>query len=388
MNSSLAGLYYPFSRCIQPASLKQMLLVFDEVTFVDPVDDDQWRAKLFADLESYDAEFERYQGVDSALPELIQQGCIKRIDPGPLIDTCSLATASALSDLSDPNWLQAASQPRKHGMPSIMIGSDPSWQAFKPKLPLEFVSALQARSEFQRHLLKEGDAWRSWSLSYAAGSAISTSVHLEIASDLSLAPITDSSMHHRLLLLKMARALNGTQAGPIPDDVARTLTVTMATTLLSEVLPEEKLHDATFSEIIRFREETAGLRKHFVADLEARIGQLRSIPSPQEWVVACRQILFGIETDFRKYQAEFAAGRMKVWPAILRSTTGTAAVGSAAAVGLSLIPSPHALLLGGLAALAIGTAAAGLDWGAERVKLQKSAAPPIAYLSRVSKQLG
>ena len=57
MKSSLAGLYYPFSRCIQPTSLKQLLLVFDEVTFVDPVDDAQWRAKLFADLESYDAEF-------------------------------------------------------------------------------------------------------------------------------------------------------------------------------------------------------------------------------------------------------------------------------------------------------------------------------------------
>jgi hypothetical protein len=387
MKKSLAGIYYPFSRCIQPASLKQMLLVFDEVTFVDPVDDSQWRAKLFADLECYDAEFARYQGVDSALPELIQQGCIKRFDPGPSIDRCSLATVSALTDLGDPSWLQAASQPQKHGMPSIMIGNNSSWQTFKPKLPEEFVSALQTRSEFQRHLLEEGDAWNSWSLSYAAGSAISTSVHLEIASELSLAPITDSSMHHRLLLLKMARALNGTPAGPIPDDVARTLTVSMASTLLSHVLPAENLHSVTFEEIIRFREETGGLRRHFVEDLEARIGQLRSVPNSQEWAVACRQILFGIETDLRKYEAEFTAGRMKIWPAILRSTTNAAAVGSAAAVGLSLIPGPHALLAGSLASLAIGTVAASLDWAADRKKIQNSAAPPIAYLSRVSKKL-
>src|SRR5271165_1445881 len=105
MKSSLAGLYYPFSRCIQPTSLKQMLLVFDEVTFVDPVDDAEWRAKLFADLESYDPEFARYQGVDAALPELIKQGCIKRFDPGPHINDRSLVTVSALSDLSDLNWL-------------------------------------------------------------------------------------------------------------------------------------------------------------------------------------------------------------------------------------------------------------------------------------------
>lgn len=87
MKGSLAGLYYPFSRCIQPTSLKQMLLVFDEVTFVDPVDDAQWRAKLFEGLEPYDAEFARYQGVDAALPELISQGCVKRFDPGPDINT-------------------------------------------------------------------------------------------------------------------------------------------------------------------------------------------------------------------------------------------------------------------------------------------------------------
>jgi hypothetical protein len=66
MKSCLAGLYYPFSRCVHPASLKQMLLVFDEITFVDPVDDAQWRAKLFEELELHDSEFARYQGIDGA----------------------------------------------------------------------------------------------------------------------------------------------------------------------------------------------------------------------------------------------------------------------------------------------------------------------------------
>ena len=33
MKSSLAALYYPFSRCFQPNSLKQMLLVFDEMVW-------------------------------------------------------------------------------------------------------------------------------------------------------------------------------------------------------------------------------------------------------------------------------------------------------------------------------------------------------------------
>ena len=390
MKSSLAGLYYPFSRCIQPTSLKQMLLVFDEVTFVDPVDDAQWRAKLFEDLESYDAEFARYQSVDAALPDLIQQGCIKRFDPGPHINDCRLATVSAISDLDDPSWLREASAPQNHGMPSIKINGKCSWQVFRPKLPDDFVNALQTRTELQRHLLQEGDDWSSWSLSYEAGSAIGIGVHLDIADDLGVAPITDSPMHHRLMLMKMARGLNpnNSTATPIPDNVVRTLTVEMASTLLSQVLSEEQLHNATFEEIVSFREETKSLRKHFVSDIVTRMGQLRSVPTAQDWLVCARQVLAGLETEFRKYEAEFAAGRMKVWPGILKSTASAAAAGSFAAVGLSLIPGPHAVILGGIAGLAVGAAAAGLDWASERVKIQKSAAPPIAYLSRVSKRLG
>lgn len=286
MKSSLSGLYYPFSRCIQPTSLKQMLLVFDEITFVDPVDDAQWRAKLFSDLESYDTEFAHYQGVDAALPSLIQQGCIKRFDPAPNINGRSLAAESALRDLNDPNWLQAASAPQKYGMPSISLDGNHSWQVFKPKLPSQFLTALYARPDIRRHLLGEGDDWSSWSLSYAAGSAIGISLHLDIADELNLAPITDSPMHHRLLLMKMARTLNTNNAvTPVADDIVRSLTVELASTLLSHVLPEEQLQRTTFEEIILFREETASLRKHFVDDIEMRIGQLRSIPSAQEWVL-------------------------------------------------------------------------------------------------------
>jgi hypothetical protein len=52
MDKFLSGLYYPFSRPIDLASLKQMVLVFENVVFLDPVDDDSWRAKLFQELET------------------------------------------------------------------------------------------------------------------------------------------------------------------------------------------------------------------------------------------------------------------------------------------------------------------------------------------------
>jgi len=264
----LSGLYYPFSRCINTASLKQMLLVFDEVTFVDPVDDDEWRAKLFKDLETHNEKFAEYKDVHAVLPALICEGCIKRFDPGPFVHSGRLlSTASALSDLNDPKWVSVAANPQKFGMPSISVRGNRSWQIFWPKLPEQFITALRETAEFRKHLLTEGDEWSSWSLSYAAGSAIGIGVHLDIAEELGLAPVTDSGLHHRLLLAKLARSLDESdKPHPIPDDAIRHLTIEIATTMLSQVLPEERLDQTTFDEIIVFRNNTELLRKQFISD--------------------------------------------------------------------------------------------------------------------------
>ncbi len=64
----LRALYYPFSRCIEPSALKQLLLIFDSITFLDPVTDDEWRAKLFRDLETTeDLKFEKYRSLQKPL---------------------------------------------------------------------------------------------------------------------------------------------------------------------------------------------------------------------------------------------------------------------------------------------------------------------------------
>ncbi|MBS1827526.1 MAG: hypothetical protein JST93_19580 [Acidobacteria bacterium] len=366
--------------------MKQMLLVFDEITFVDPVDDHQWRAKLFNDLEAHDGEFAAYKEVNRELPMLIEQGCIKRVTPSTGSGAFNLAANSALADLMDREWVEEASTPSRYSMPSIPYAGQSSWQAFKPKLPSRFLEALQRNREFHSHLLRKGDANLAWSLSYAAGSAIAISLHLELAEKLNLAPVTDSAMHHRLMLMKAGRTLGeDTSTSPLPDRVVRHLAIETASVLLSQTLSEEHLNRATFEQIIRFREETAALRRHFVDDLELRFGQLRAVPSAREWIVVARQVLSGIQAELRKYDAEFAAGRLKVWPGILRATTNTVAAGSLAAIGLALIPAPHALLAGGLTTLAAGAVAARFEWAAERARLEKSASPSVAYLSTVRK---
>lgn len=381
--TKLAALYYPFSRCINAASLKQLLLVFDEVSFVDPVDDDQWRTKLFKDLESHDPQFSRYQDIHPALPELVDDGCVRRIDPAQFV--LKLAAPAALSDLQDSSWLNVASNPRKFHMPSILIDGSYSWQAFRPKLPQSFLDALMTNPDLRSHLLEEGDDWSSWSLSYAAGSAIGIGLHLEIAEELGVAPVTDSELHHRLLLMKIARATEGSDKTiPIPDDAIRHLTADIASTMLSEVLPEERFSDVTFDEIISFRRSTQIIRKQFLADIEARLGQLRTVPTAQEWIVAGRQVLSSLRIELQRYQAEFTANRDRVWPNMASSLNTALVSGSVGAVAMSFIGGPGKALLGSIAGASIGALKSALDWRAESRKLLNSSAPSIAYLSRVS----
>ena len=392
MTGVLSGLYYPFSRCINTASLKQMLLVFDEVTFVDPVDDDEWRAKLFKDLETHNEKFAEYKDVHAVLPALICEGCIKRFDPGPFVHSGRLlSTASALSDLNDPKWVSVAANPQKFGMPSISVRGNRSWQIFWPKLPEQFITALRETAEFRKHLLTEGDEWSSWSLSYAAGSAIGIGVHLDIAEELGLAPVTDSGLHHRLLLAKLARSLDESdKPHPIPDDAIRHLTIEIATTMLSQVLPEERLDQTTFDEIIVFRNNTELLRKQFISDIsdvEIRLGQLRTVPNAQEWIASGRQILSGLQTEFQRYQAEFSASRDKVWPGVVTSLNNALVSGGLGAVAMSFIGGPGQALVGSIVGASIGTLKTVLDWRAESNKIEKSAAPSVAYLSRVARDL-
>lgn len=385
----LSALYYPFSRCVNPASMKQMLLVFDELAFLDPVDDDGWRKHLFQDLVRHDVKFSQYQEIDPALPALVDGGCIKRVDPGPFVhQNQSLATASALSDLQDPAWVKLASNPTKFHMPSIAIRGKDSWQVFRPKLPGDFISSLRSVPELRPHLIEEGTDSLSWSLSYAAGSAIGIGLHLEMAERLGAAPVTDSGLHHRLLLLKVSRAAGGSNgASPIPEEAVQRLSADIASTMIRHVLPEELFSQITFDEIIAFRSQTESLRRDFLNEIEFRLGQLRTVPNAEEWVVAGKQIIAGLQGEFRNYQAEFTANRDKIWPGLVSTMNNALVSGGLGAVAMSYIGGPGKALIGSLVGASIGFLKTALEWQVDGRKLLNSSAPSIAYLSRVASQL-
>jgi hypothetical protein len=391
MADLLSGLYYPFSRCIEQRSLKQLLLVFESIAFLDPVDEESWRARLFRDLEAGNPRFKRYRDIDTALPILMSEGAISRADPERLaITKCSAIAASALSDLMDTDWTKVASNPRSFGMSCGSFSADgtPLWQMFKPKIPAGFIEAIEAEPNLRQHLLHEGDEDAAWTFSYEAGSAVATSVHLAAAEALGFAPVTDSPMHHELLLRKLARSSTTrdtpARARPLSPEVVRHLTHQTAISMIDEILPAERLDCLHIEDILRFRQETRQLRRQGIVEISQRLELLNKVPDPQELLAASKEIEASLRRELRSYQTELAGARDRLWPQLIGSITHVLAPGSLAALTMNYIGGPGYALAASITATALAVLKVSLDTRAEERKARNSTAPAVAYLSRLA----
>lgn len=389
MDRILSGLYYPFSRPIDLASLKQMLLVFESVVFLDPVDDESWRAKLFQGLERQeDKRFAAYRHVHEELETLFQEGAARRVDPAEVTAMESpLTTAAALSDLLDSGWSNVASNPSAFGMPHRRLASNggATWQIFQPKMPRSFVDALESQDALRKHLILKGETYGAWTLSYEAGSAVSISVHLAAAEELNLAPITDSAMHHELLIRKLIRKRGypDQRSRPIDERVVGQLAHSTAATIIDDLLPKPILEKIGVDEILRFREQTRVLRHQATVEIENRLSVLSRVPEVEDLLRASREVQQSIRGDLRMYRAEIAAARDKIWPTLVTSLSTNLAGGSVAAVAMNFIGGPGYALATSVLAGALALLKGSLDLRAERRKAEGSRSPAITYLARV-----
>ena len=384
----LSALYYPFSRTINESSLKQMLLIFDSVCFLDSVDDD-WRAFLFRQLEyAEDRRFEKYRYLYEPLKEIKEAGGIRIINP-EMFSSLNRTTvsASAISDLLDPEWAQVASRPSAFGMPHRTLGKDnsPTWQIFQSKLPTEFIKALREEDVLRKHLIREGDINASWTLSYEAGSAASINVHLAAAEELALAPITDSPMHHQLLIRKAVREKYGSdmRPHPLPDNAVQLLANNTAIALVKEVLPKGILEKVTFDEVLKFREQTRDLRQELVSELKSRFSIISRNLEPENLIQAQREIQVSTRKELESYGVELADARAKIWPGFVSSLGQSLAGGSIAAVAFNWLGGAGSILIGSILAGSLALLKSGLDVKREMNKVRNSASPEISYLSKL-----
>ena len=389
-NTLLQGLYYPFSRCMDSCALKQLMLVFDGVTFLEPIKDAEWRAGLFRNLEANeDPRFSQYRDLERDLKTLGQEGALSIVDPQSLAAFKRPETSlAAISDLQDPLWCKMASKPSVFGLPHQRQPDtqEPTWQMFSQKIPMEFRHFLGTDAA-REHLINEADDHYAWTLSYAAGSAATLNFHLAAAADLGLSPITDSELHHRLLLRKATRAVtpDSEWTEPVSTQLAQSATNT-AVKLLESLMPRQALESASFDKILRFRENTRGDRAALVNELAARLMQISNTTSYTE--ISRSQIALSTEIsrEVREYQAAIGAARDKLWPNLVKGLGYTFATGTSAALLYEyLLGGPMGVLTGALSGIACSSLAYALDSRTEKRQTIRATAPSIAYLSRVSR---
>jgi hypothetical protein len=368
-----------------------MLLAFDRVYFLDPVLDEDWRAQLFIELEEQEDEtFFKYRKLKQPLDELRQEGVIRVLAPHDVeVMRKRTVSASAISDLLDTKWVKAASHPGSFGLPYRALGDNdlPTWQIFRAKMPDEFVNILRGDDFLRTHLIHEGTPRSSWTLSYSAGSAISISVHLAASEELGLSPVTDSPMHHQLVLRKLLREKYGndeTKPRPVPENTAKVLAYQSALTVIDDILPKSKLAKITFSEILEFRSKTAKVRRQFVDELETQLATLSRTPDPENMLLAQRELQSSLQKQLRSYRADLANARTKIWPHLVSSLTIAAPTGSLAAIAFSHIGSPGYALCASIGTAALALLKGGLDVKAEIEKVKRSASPGVAYLSSLT----
>jgi hypothetical protein len=383
-------LYYPFSRCIDISALKQMLLLFESIAFCDPVDDETWRAELFRQIEREDPRFTRYRALSDAIPILLDGGVVKRIDPSNVAKIHDEVTIQAiLSDMSDGAWADLASLPQKYSLPTQRDPNTgkPSWNIFRPKLPDAFVARLTNDPALREHLFHEGGSRSAWLLSYVAGSAVGINTHLAVAHEYGLAPVTDSSLHHQLMLMKMGRTpKKNKMTFAATDELADLLTRQTIIKVMQKWLSQDALALLSIEDILKFREESQTTRKQFFSETRQEIEKRITGATSKQIEKIITATSDTIVKQAKTYQQSMEVLSDKLWPTLVSAIGSRTTLGGLGiALGASMILSPAQMLIASIPVF-LEPAKALLRWNVDRRTLQRKASASVAFLSSVARQ--
>jgi len=335
MTDKLTTLYYPFSRCTNEATLKRLILLYDEVWFVDPVPS---RMRHGLMLNSYvPSEItNEWQIVQEKYALLEEKRAVRFIDPVPLITSHdTVLTASIESDVTDNALWQLLDD---YDVPA-------EWSILKERVPASVFNLLRdsvapgyighvkdqsryARGEpgEQLHLVWDGwipphvaewipgreptppemreapwdlnarytpqeifDAFFRWihsdsevsfeidyrglptdkrdwifaiETSYLNGSSIALNEAMLVSDFLGSTMVTDSDVHHQMLVLKYKRAAENAVSGSgripalkksIPAD-RRTRYEYVAFNVFQYLVSDEVLASMSLEQCLRYRE--------------------------------------------------------------------------------------------------------------------------------------
>lgn len=378
-------LYYPFSRLIDISSLKQMMLLFETIAFCDPIDDDSWRAHLFERMEEEDTRYAKYREFCEAIPALRHDGVLRRIDPAdvPAIQN-DLTTSAILADIVDKDWSTLASMPEKYGLPVQRDRSTSlaAWNVFQQKIPDKLIIQMMNDPDLNKHVIREGGRMTSWQFSYVAGSAIGINTHLVVAEKYGLSPVTDSSLHHQLMMMKMARWPGSKKPRFAPtEELADFLARQTMMRIIRAWIPKEALEHLSVDQIVTFREQTSSMRRQFFSEIRNAVETKMAGASAREIEKIVPVLSDAVVTKAQAYRAEMEAVRDRLWADLFRKiTSGKTISRIAASLGVSIILAPLEMLRASVPALT--------KWAVDRRSSKRKASTTVTYLTAIPKEAG
>ena len=406
MNNSIGqlnSLYYPFSRLLDDSTLKYLLLVFDSVTFIDEAESAEWRKVLLEEMSQIDDPiFSSFEKLADDYDMLSETGVIQIIDPKQLQARHSQEVAIATkADLSDTKFVEMASNPSFFGLTARPFGkyggrpaNKPTWQVFKGKIasPLLSDSSFIDDESWISHILVPGDNNYSWTLSYEAGSAAVTNFYLEAAQELQLTPVTTSQLHHELVLRKLKRVFaDGDNKIDLIDDIQRKRFRTVfgqgeIIRLLGELYPPSGLGKVSFSNILKFRQETQELRQKFIQEVDSILRVIDSDPTSTTYDKEVIEAIKSIKTDFKTLENDLVSVRDKILPALTEAMLYGTAGGGALSAFISFLGgfSPSSLVAASALTVSGAFSVKAIEIWNEKRKLLRDQKSSVSYLTKVS----
>jgi len=202
------ALYFPFSRCLDEAALKQAVLLYDRLIFIDPVSAEE-RAALYAGsltarprVRQGEPLAARWQRAERHYRLLEAEGLVETLDAGEILD---LERGADFLEAGLEVDLEVNEADR-------LFGRSGPWQILERRLPpAAFEGPLR---RWLRPSERSSRAGRpTFVVPYAVGSSLSLSSALAVGHVTNATLMTDSELHHELLL----RRLRSTSTLTTPD---------------------------------------------------------------------------------------------------------------------------------------------------------------------------
>jgi hypothetical protein len=335
----LVALYYPFSRCLQEATLKRAILLYDRLLFIDP-QSEKVRAGLYA-VEHHQQYLppETAEQLASEWDEIADRYAVLRdadlisfVDPAPLLAESAvdqIVTEHLQADMatdevaqlfaSDPEtypktWSILRSRIPKSSFPylhhqytwralfpqnvdqvferddrghghALFVDGRPDQDNFMSTPPTANWGLEAEALEWKRdHRYLETEEEYACVLPYYLGSSLSVSVALAVASETQAVPLTDSGQHHKLMSLRFKRASENAEASvdqfpglePGRYDAALHRMRQVEMFLVDHVLHDDDLNSLTLEECLLFRTATEEKRQQFRRDVRRISDRLRN----------------------------------------------------------------------------------------------------------------